>query len=142
MKKELIDRVRGIYRQIDEALRNSPGLAGGCRTCGKCCRFESYGHRLYITPPEVKYLAHHIGPENIKPMTNGCCPYNADGKCTVYDYRFASCRIFCCTGDKDFQSRLTESTLAELKQLCIEFELAYSYMQLSEALFETNRESN
>jgi Fe-S-cluster containining protein len=139
---ELIDSVRQIYDQIDTAGKNSPALSGKCSACGKCCSFESFGHRLYITPPELDYLAFHIGKGNIRSMKNGVCPFNEYGKCTVYDYRFASCRIFCCTGDKDFQSRLTESTLAELKQLCIEFELAYSYMQLSEALFETNRESN
>ncbi len=132
MTTALIDRVREIYRQIDEAAKTSPELAGRCLACGKCCSFESYDHRLYITPPELEYLVYHIGSENLKPMTDGCCPYNVQGKCTVYDYRFSGCRIFCCTGDREFQSRLTESILADLKQLCVEFELPYSYRQLFE----------
>ncbi len=134
MMTQAIDRVRQFYDEIDTAEKNSPALAGKCSACGKCCCFESYDHLLYITPPELKYLAYHIGPENIKPVTNGRCPYNVQGKCTVYDYRFASCRIFCCTGDKEFQSRLTESTLTDLKKLCAEFELPYSYRQLSDVL--------
>jgi len=132
--KSGIDRVRNIYREIDEALENSPQLTGRCSACGKCCNFESYDHRLYVTPPELEYLAYHIGRENIKPMTDGICPYNVNGKCTVYEYRFASCRIFCCTGDKDFQRQLTESTLTDLKKLCLKFEMPYSYRQLSEVL--------
>jgi Fe-S-cluster containining protein len=130
----MIDRVRQIYDQIDTAKRNSTALAGKCSACGKCCSFESFGHRLYITPPELDYLAFHIGKENIRPMKNGCCPFNENGKCSVYDYRFASCRIFCCTGDKNFQSQLIESALADLKQLCVEFELPYNYRQLTEVL--------
>jgi hypothetical protein len=131
---ELLDRVRQIYDQIDTAGKNSPALAGKCSACGKCCSFESFGHRLYITPPELQYLAHHIGSENLKPMTNGCCPYNVKGKCIVYNYRFASCRIFCCTGDKDFQSQLTESILTQLKKLCRDFAVPYKYMELATAL--------
>ena len=131
---ELIDSVRQIYDQIDTAGKNSPALSGKCSACGKCCSFESFGHRLYITPPELDYLAFHIGKGNIRSMKNGVCPFNEYGKCTVYDYRFASCRIFCCTGDKDFQSRLTESTLADLKRLCVELNLPYSYRQLSDVL--------
>lgn len=134
MKMELIDRVHDIYRQIDEALRNSPDLAGNCRACGKCCSFESYGHRLYITLPELDYLAFHIGKENIRPMKNGICTFNKNGKCSVYDYRFASCRIFCCTAVKDFQSQLTESVLIQLKRLCQDFTVPYRYMELATAL--------
>ncbi len=134
MKTALINRVRDIYTEIDEALRNSPELAGNCLACGKCCNFKSYDHQLYITPPELLYLEHHIGSENLKPITNGCCPYNVRGKCTVHEYRFASCRIFCCTGSKEFQSQLTESTLTELKRLCEEFSIPYRYADLSSAL--------
>jgi len=130
----LIERVRGIYKKIQTAVEQSPGSAGKCRACGNCCNFKSFDHRLYVTPPEIDYFTFHIGAEDVKPMTDGICPYNVQGKCAVYEHRFAGCRIFCCTGDKNFQSRLTESTLTDLKQLCLEFELAYSYRQLSEVL--------
>ncbi len=134
MKPPLIDQVHQIYKEIESSLRTSPDLAGKCNCCGKCCDFKSFDHLLYVTPPEIEYLAHHIGAENIKPMTEGICPYNEKGKCTVYDYRFSGCRIFCCQGDKEFQSQLTESTLTDLKQLCLKFEMPYSYRQLSEVL--------
>jgi len=134
MKTELNDRVRDIYRQIEESLNSAPEAAGKCHACGKCCNFESYDHRLYITPPELQYLAFHIGAENIRKMNNGVCPYNEKGKCTVYEYRFASCRIFCCTGDREFQSQLTESTLVQLKHLCEDLAVPYKYMELSTAL--------
>lgn len=134
MATVLIEQVRDIYEKIQAAVDQSPDLAGKCRACGKCCTFKSFDHLLYVTPPEIEYLALHRGPAKIKPMTDGICPYNVQGKCTVYEYRFAGCRIFCCSGDKDFQSRLTESTLTGLKQLCLKFEMPYSYRQLSEVL--------
>jgi len=64
----------------------------------------------------------------------GRCPYNVGGKCTVYEYRFAGCRIFCCTADADFQSRLSESAIKKFKALCTEFQIPYLYVDLPTAL--------
>jgi hypothetical protein len=108
-----------------------------CSACGKCCDFEGYDHRLFVTGPELMYLVENIGQENIKPMSSGKCPYNIEGKCTVYEYRFASCRIFSCGDDVDFQSELSELTLQKLKLLCEEFQIPYSYRELAFALNES-----
>ena len=102
--------------------------------CGKCCDFDSYDHRLFVTSPEIEYLTAKIGRDNIKPMTNGRCPYNINGRCTIHENRFAACRIFCCRGDKDFQNQLSEATLAKLKALCDELEIPYRYLELPTAL--------
>jgi len=64
----------------------------------------------------------------------GRCPYNVGGKCTVYEYRFAGCRIFCCNADADFQSRLSESAIKKFKDLCTEFSIPYRYIDLPTAL--------
>ena len=134
--ENLIEKVAEIYNRIAEQQQANRQLAGDCRSCGKCCNFAEFDHRLYVTPTEIDYLAFYIGKENIKPMQNGICPYNIEGKCSVYEYRFAGCRIFSCRGDKDFQSRLTESVLKELKGLCIKFNIPYRYLELPEALKE------
>jgi Fe-S-cluster containining protein len=109
-------------------------MAGACKSCGDCCDFEGFDHRLFITPPELMYLAANLGDENIKPMLSGRCPYNIDGKCGVYEYRFSGCRIFCCNGDADFQSRLSEEVLEKLKSICTEFQIPYRYADLASAL--------
>jgi len=80
------------------------------------------------------YLTANLGAENIKPMPTSRCPYNIGGRCTVYEYRFAGCRIFCCNGDADFQSRLSESALKKLKSVCTEFQIPYRYTDLASAL--------
>jgi hypothetical protein len=62
------------------------------------------------------------------------CPYQVDGKCTVYPHRFAACRIFCCKGNAGFQSELTETVLKKFKALCDEFNIPYRYEDLPTAL--------
>ncbi len=143
----LLEKVAEIYTWLDTQIRDNNELTGRCKACGKCCDFagpapdaeQGFDHRLFITPPELMYLTANLGAENIKSMpTNrplgGKCPYNIDGKCTVYEYRFASCRIFYCKADVDFQGELSESALEKLKSLCTEFQIPYRYTDLGAAL--------
>ena len=82
----------------------------------------------------MEYLKEMIGEENFKQMLTGSCPYLKDGKCHVYEFRFAGCRIFCCNGSAISQSELTESVLTELKELCTQLNIPYHYQELSKAL--------
>ena len=141
MNNRLLEKIVEIYDWLDAQIRENAGMAGRCNICGKCCNFDSYDHHLFVTQPEVMYLTAKLGSENldcrqtsIKPMTDGICPYNVDGKCTVYEHRFAACRIFCCNGDTDFQSGLSESALGKLKSICTEFQIPYRYTDLATAL--------
>jgi len=130
----LLKRVAEIYNWLDSQISNNSDLAGMCSACGKCCDFAQLGHRLFVTTPELMYLAANLGAENIKPMTTSQCPYNIGGKCTVYEYRFAGCRIFCCKADADFQSGLSESALKKFKSIYTEFQIPYRYTDLATAL--------
>ena len=76
--------------------------------------------------------------EKLKRMSTDCCPYNSSGKCTVYNYRFSGCRIFCCKADKDFQSVLSESAIKKLKAICQKFQISYTYTDLKTALENFN----
>ena len=134
VNNRLLEKIVEIYDWLDAQIRENADMAGRCNICGKCCNFDSYDHHLFVTQPEVMYLTAKLGSENIKPMTDGKCPYNVDGKCTVYEHRFAACRIFCCNGDTDFQSGLSESALGKLKSICTEFQIPYRYTDLATAL--------
>ena len=130
----LLKRVAEIYDWLTLQRCESVHLAGVCEACGKCCDLDSFDHRLFVTTLELMYLAAKIGAENIKQMPTGRCPYNVSGKCAIYEYRFAGCRIFCCRADADFQSRLSESVLAKFKSICTEFQIRYRYTDLASAL--------
>ncbi len=137
--KRLLEKVAEIYTWLNAQIRDNNLLTGQCKACGKCCDFDKFDHHLFVTPPELMYLttgqqAANLGAENIKSMPTNRCPYNIDGKCTVYEYRFAACRIFCCDADVDFQSELSESALEKLKSLCTEFQIPYRYTGLADAL--------
>lgn len=131
---QLVQKVAKTYEWLDTEISEYRHLAGQCGACGKCCDFEDYDHRLFVTPPEMIYLAANLHGENIKSMPTSRCPYNIDNKCAVYKYRFAGCRIFCCKADRDFQSRLSESTLRKFKSICTELQIPYRYIDLATAL--------
>ena len=144
----LLKKVAEVYNWLDLQIRRCSDLAGLCDACGKCCEFDGFDHRLFVTTPELMYLAANIGTKNIKSMPTGHgstprpgstslttgCPYNAGGRCTIYEYRFAGCRIFYCKADADFQSRLSESTLQRFKSICTELAIPYRYTDLATAL--------
>ena len=139
---QLLNGVAEIYNWLDLQIRDYSDLAGTCDACGRCCDFngpasdceQGFDHQLFVTLPELMYLAANLGAENLKPMPTSRCPFNIGGKCTVYEYRFAGCRIFCCNADADFQSRLSESALKKLKSICTEFQIPYRYTELAAAL--------
>lgn len=124
--------VREVYDWIDHEIANDTST---CDQCGKCCDFDAYDHRLYVTSPEMVYFTANAG--SVKPMPNGTCPYQVDCKCTVHPYRFAGCRIFLCDGDSDLQSRLSERAIGKFKDICQKFDLEYYYTDLKIALNKT-----
>jgi len=133
-RERLLKRVAEIYNWLDLQTGHYGDISGGCSACGKCCDFASFDHLLFVTKPELMYLAAKIGDENIRPMAGRRCPYNVEGNCTVYENRFAGCRIFFCKADKDEQNRLSELASGKFKASCEEFGVPYRYGELGEAL--------
>lgn len=128
---QIVDAVAEIYTFIDSRVAESDPC---CNACGKCCDFDSYDHRLFVTTPELVYFAFHLSPHPIKPMPTGLCPYNIKGACSVHPHRFTACRIFSCKNNSDFQSRLSEQTIEKLKSICRQFCIDYQYTDLKTAL--------
>jgi Fe-S-cluster containining protein len=130
----LIQEVAAIYEWIDTRQRQEPARAGRCKACGACCDFVAYDHRLFVTAPELAYLAARLGVRELKLMPTGRCPYQEGTNCTAHENRFAGCRVFCCQGDPDFQSELSEEALRRLKVLGEELRVPYRYQDLAVAL--------
>ena len=130
-KKTITAKVAEIYVWLDSQIKN---LKGDCSTCGNCCDFASYDHKLFVTTPELIYLKENLDKETIKKMPTDVCPYNIAGYCSIHPHRFTGCRIFYCKADPDSQSQLSEQTLTKLKSLCTEFEISYHYTDLKTAL--------
>ena len=130
--QKLIHEVEEIYNWLDSQIKDK--LQTNCQACGNCCDFNAFDHRLFVTIPELIYMAAGLNVDTLKPMESGICPYNIEGKCSVYKWRFSGCRIFNCKADADIQSELSESVLVKLKALCRKFQIPYRYMDLASAL--------
>ena len=128
IKNQVANKVSEIYSWLDSQLLETIGL---CEICGKCCDFAGFGHKLFVSTPELIYLDKSV---NIRPMLESRCPYQVKENCGIHKHRFAACRIFFCKGNKDFQSRLSEEVLRKFKSLCIEFHLPWHYAELADAL--------
>jgi Fe-S-cluster containining protein len=136
--RRLLEEVAALYDWIEARMRQDPDRAGRCQACGRCCDFPAYGHRLFVTGPELAYLAAGLGVRKLRAVTAGRCPYQQGTACTVRAQRFAACRIFGCAGDPDFQSELSEKVLKRLRALCEEFRVPYRYQDLGAALAAFN----
>lgn len=132
--RRLLGEVAALYDWIEVQLREHGERAGTCSACGACCDFVGYDHLLFVTPPELIYLAEKLNVTRLREMESGRCPYQDGTQCSIHAHRFAGCRIFCCTGDPDFQSELTETALKRLKAICARFDLPYRYADLAKAL--------
>jgi Fe-S-cluster containining protein len=125
----ICSEVAQTYDWLDSIIKS---LNNKCDACGKCCHFDSFGHKLFVTTPELLYFKQNI--KNLKPMPAQICSYLENGRCSVRNYRFAACRIFFCKADKDLQNSLSEQTVKKFKALCDKFNFPYRYTELMTAL--------
>src|SRR5689334_7739520 len=64
-------RVRELYERLDTEITGRKPL---CINRGDCCKFDSYGHRLYVTAVELEYFLAQQQPAGLRPVTSGACP--------------------------------------------------------------------
>ena len=127
----ILKHVEEVYSWID-SVNHKTGLT--CQGCGKCCDFENYDHKLFVTTPELVYFAAKLAEGSVRKMTGRVCPYNSGGKCLVYNQRFGGCRIFFCKGNAEAQSQLSEEVVGRFKEICTKFGLDYHYVDLASGL--------
>jgi Fe-S-cluster containining protein len=125
----ICEQVKEIYTSLDAQIKS---FDADCSACGKCCDFDSFGHKLFVSSPELLYFYENLKP--LQKMSIGHCPYQQESKCTAREFRFAGCRIFFCKGDNEKQNALYEEVLRKFKSVCEQYSFPYLYMELSKAL--------
>jgi len=111
-----------------------------CTASGRCCRFEEFGHRLYVTTIELAAFVSQLAERPTNPNPGGC-PFQIDGLCSVHTIRPFGCRVFFCDATSDeWQHQQYERFHAELKRLHEEFDVAYQYLEWREALRQLHLE--
>ncbi len=125
--------LQAIYAEVDaEVARAAPV----CRISGRCCRFEEYGHTLFVSAPEFAWLLAGA-PAPSRPVDGGAtCPWQDDrGRCSAREARPMGCRVYFC--DPSYQPiapEIAEAGIARLKRLVDELDLPWDYAPLHDHL--------
>ena len=133
--------VHALYDRLGELIAARKPI---CTASGECCRFDAYGHRLYVTTLElgtfVRDLALQDRPAKNRlslPQSSDGCAYQIDGLCSVHAIRPFGCRIFFCDPTATaWQQELYEKFHAELRQLHGTFGVRYAYVEWRAGLRE------
>ena len=133
-----------------------------CDASGRCCRFEEYGHRLYVTTLELATFARQLRvvssqvpvktdrshPVRSLPLLatgnwplatsswNGSgCPFQLAKLCGVHAIRPFGCRMyFCDASSTEWQNEAYERFHGELKALHGTLDVPYFYVEWRQAL--------
>ena len=128
--------VLNVYAEVDRAV----AAAGPrCDASGRCCRFEEYGHTLFISQFEAELLL-ETAPHFEQPASREVCPFQVQGLCTARNERPLGCRIYFC--DPTYQetgNRITEESLTRLKRIADEHDTGWRYAPLHVFLNESVR---
>ncbi|MCC5828477.1 MAG: YkgJ family cysteine cluster protein [Phycisphaeraceae bacterium] len=140
---EIERQLRTIERDLlDAVARRGPT----CWISGRCCHFDHYGHRLYLTGLEIAWFARRMSlqspkasepsggalalPQAGRAAPSGDCPFLSGRCCSVHEARPLGCRTFFCQqGTEDWQQALHERVLGRIRRLHDRFQLDYQYLE-------------
>ncbi|MFO0945838.1 MAG: hypothetical protein U1D30_07830 [Planctomycetota bacterium] len=124
---EPLERLRETYARLDaEVAVYQPR----CDASGRCCRFEEYGHTLFLSELEAELLFEPGIPLDL-PITRANCPYQVERFCTARERRPMGCRVyFCDPAFAEKQVELSEKYIRELKDLHVNLGRPWRYAPL------------
>jgi Fe-S-cluster containining protein len=108
-----------------------------CIISGRCCRFEEFGHHLYVTTLELATFLHELQTLNLpSPTPNpGGCIFQRNKLCSVHTIRPFGCRLFFCDSTStDWQHEQYQLFHARLRQLHDDLAVPYFYLEWRQAL--------
>jgi Fe-S-cluster containining protein len=147
-RDEVARGLEEIYAMVarDTLERRASQNGPRCDASGRCCHFEAWGHRLYVTGLEAAYTLTRRPSTSAGPATapatpgsltlpqiasaraRGDCPFLEGTLCTVHDVKPLACRTYYCDPSaQDWQQELTERGLAQIRALHDRFGVEYRY---------------
>jgi len=132
-RPEVLSAIDQLYATVQDEIDLRRPL---CVISGRCCRFEEYGHRLYVTTMELARFVREAGPVTLPGEWDGTgCPYQRAKLCTVHAIRPFGCRMFFCDSTStEWQNAAYERFHSELKRLHETLQVPYLYVEWREAL--------
>lgn len=137
-RSDVVDAMQAFYAELDARIAAESPV---CWNKGACCRFDSYGHRLYVTTLEAAYYIACGETAEIPPVLDEACPHARDGMCRARDRRPTGCRVFYCDpAARHWQGPLTEAFLGRLRRMHVELNVPYFYADWLSVLRALGRE--
>ncbi len=126
--------LRALYEQLDAEVA---GLGPICELSGRCCRFQEYGHTLFVSFAEIQFLLSHA-PEPPRALDHGqTCPWqDGQNRCVARDARPLGCRVYFCDPAYQAGQELSERYITALKQLTEKHGLPWNYAPLHHHLHQ------
>ena len=133
VRDDVVAAVGALYADVQaEVDRRRPV----CSISGRCCRFEEYGHRLYVTTMELAAFVRGLSDRQPVQAWDGTgCPFQLGKLCGVHPVRPFGCRMFFCDPTStDWQNQAYERFHARLKLLHEQMDVPYRYVEWRAAL--------
>jgi Fe-S-cluster containining protein len=127
---DLADRLDALYADVQSRI---DARRPRCDRSGRCCRFEAFGHLLFVTTVELAAFAQRR-PPNANPDGPGC-RYQIGGLCTAHTVRPFGCRVFFCDpAAGQWQEDQYAHFHTRLKALHDELNVPYLYVEWRQGL--------
>ncbi len=111
-----------------------------CVASGECCKFDAYGHRMFVTGVEAALTLSRVDqslmPEEIDRTRNGCsCPFQTGCLCAIHTRRPLACRLFFCdTSAESWMPDLSQRLHDRLRSLHDLWSIPYRYIEWRDLL--------
>lgn len=137
---EVRHAVARLYHDLQVEIEKRRPL---CVASGRCCKFEQFGHRLFVTTLELAKLSHDleqgVWPDELadaqKNWKGPGCPFQIGTLCGVHLIRPFGCRIFFCDETaRDWQEQQYALFHERLKSLHSGLKVPYFYVEWRMAL--------
>ena len=131
-RQAVVAAVHALYAEVQRQIDARRPL---CAISGRCCRFEEYGHRLFVTTMELAAFVADLPARPTAPWDGTGCPFQVAKLCTVHAIRPFGCRMFFCDATSTaWQNEQYEHFHAELKRLHEALGVPYVYVEWRDAL--------
>lgn len=131
-RPEVVAAVEAVYADLAKDVAERRPV---CVVSGRCCRFEEYGHRLYVTTIELAAFAAGLDRKPVEAWDGTGCPYQFAKLCGVHAIRPFGCRVYFCDATaRQWQEEAYERYHARLKRLHDEMGVPYFYVEWRGAL--------
>ena len=145
-RDDVVSAVRALYARLAARIAERKPV---CVVSGRCCRFEDFGHRLYVTTAELAAFSAELSgsisgtphpaadrlAERFEAWDGSGCPFQVNRLCQPNEIKPMGCRLFFCDSTSTrWQQEQYELFHEELKALHGSLATPYQYVEWRAAL--------